>query len=82
LRVIFRVQRKDIFKGLYCDKHDWNPTLQKVFNSEIDTTELNKNLDLILRKGHQCFVELKFLGNAFSMDELINKIRMENKLRC
>jgi hypothetical protein len=75
MRITYRAERKDIFTGLYCYKHDWNAASQKVFSSEIDTSELNKNLDLILRKAHQCFDELKFSGNTFSMDELINKIK-------
>src|SRR5580704_13216303 len=75
LRVIYRKQRKDIFTGLYCDKLDWDPLSQKVFSSEKDSTSLNTNLDLILRKAHQCFDELKFSGVTFSIDELIDKIK-------
>ena len=75
LRVIYRSERKDIWTGLYCDKDNWDAASQKVFNPENDTSSLNKNLDLILRKAHQCFEELKFSGTAFSMDELVNKIK-------
>jgi integrase len=75
LRVIYRGERKDIFTGLYCDKRDWDPTTQKVFFAGKDITGINKNLDLIIRKAHDCFEELKFSGLSFSIDELIDKIK-------
>ncbi|HSZ34365.1 MAG TPA: Arm DNA-binding domain-containing protein, partial [Puia sp.] len=50
MRVIYRSERKDIWTGLYCDKDNWDAASQKVFNPENDTSSLNKNLDLILRK--------------------------------
>jgi hypothetical protein len=75
LRVIFRGQRKDIFTGLYCDVQDWDPTSQQVFNAEKNSTTINKNLELIARKAHGCFEQLKYSGATFSLDELIDKIK-------
>jgi hypothetical protein len=56
-------------------KKDWDPVSQKIFSAEKDTTPLNKNLDLILRRAHDCFDELKFSGITFSIDELVDKIK-------
>ena len=75
LRVIYRSQRRDIFTGLYCTKEDWNSKESKIFVNDKKSVEINKNLDLILRKANDVFDELRFAGEQFSIDELANKIK-------
>jgi hypothetical protein len=75
LRITFRSQRRDVFSGLYCFKDDWDSENTKVKKADREADSLNKNLQVIHQKAAHCFDELKFSGNAFTIDELIDKIR-------
>jgi len=75
LRIIFRSERRDIFTGLYCFKENWDKKNSKVGKAAGTSGSLNQNLDLILRKATYSFDELKFSGNAFTIDELVDKIK-------
>jgi hypothetical protein len=80
LRVIFRSERRDIFTGLYCLVDDWDSQNKKVVKDDKKANSINQNLDLIRRKANDAFDELKFSGNGFTIDELVDKIKgKENK---
>ena len=75
LRIIFRGERRDIFTGLYCSKDNWDSENNKVSKDEKKAAAINQNLDLIFRKANHAFDELKFSGNTFTIDELVDKIK-------
>ena len=75
LRVSFRGERRDIFTGLYCNSSNWQAEYNRVSKREAKATAINSNLDLILRKANHAFDELRFSGNGFTIDELIDKIK-------
>ncbi|MEJ7913051.1 MAG: site-specific integrase [Chitinophagaceae bacterium] len=75
LRIIYRSQRRDLFTGLYCTKNQWDPKTLRLFANDKKTLEGNKNLDLVLRKANNVFDELRYSGEPFSIDELVDKIK-------
>src|SRR5262245_35623225 len=75
LRIIFRGERRDIFTGLWCFKCNWDNENSKVKKNEEQAISVNQNLDLIKRKAIFAFDELKFTGNVFTIDELVDKIK-------
>jgi len=75
LRISFRSERRDIFTGLACHKKDWNSQLDKVVSVDKEAGAINKNLDIILRKANGAFDNLRFSEEAFSIDELVDKIK-------
>ncbi len=75
LRIGFRGQRRDIFTGLYCFKKDWDKINLMVSQKDKRANLINKNLSLLLRKANQCFDELRFSGDIFTIDELVDKIK-------
>lgn len=75
LRIIFRGERRDIFTGLYCFKDNWDKENSKVGKREKKAATINQNLDLTVRKATNAFDGLKFSGNGFTIDELVDKIK-------
>lgn len=75
LRILYRGERRDIFTGLYCDKKEWNPKNLRLHRLNKTCGAINNNLDLIQRKAFEVFEQLKFTGVAFSIDELVSKIK-------
>ena len=75
LRIIFRKNRRDIFTGLFCSKESWNNKEGKLHNIGKEALTINKNLEIILRKANTAFDALRFSGEDFSIDELVNKIK-------
>ena len=75
LRIIFRRERRDIFTGLFCFKENWDSQNNKVLKSEKQFIALNKNLDITVQKAAYLFEELKFSGDPFTIDELVDKIK-------
>jgi transposase len=58
---------------LYCFKDYWDSENGKVRKADKEADSLNKNLNVIQQKANHCFDELKFSGNTFTIDELIDK---------
>jgi site-specific recombinase XerD len=80
LRIIYRGERRDIFTGLYCFKKDWDAQNSIIDRGSKNAASLNQNMVLILRKANHAFDELKFSGAAFTITELVDKIKgKENK---
>jgi hypothetical protein len=77
LRIILRSERRDIFTGLYCHKTEWNSKALRLHRLNKTCGAINDNLDLIQRKAHEDFQQLKYAGTAFTIDELVSKIRGE-----
>ena len=75
LRITYRGQRREILTGLTCSKKDWQPSLTQVNDSSRGSTKTNKDLANIIHKVKEDFLELKYSGNDFTIDELIEKIR-------
>lgn len=75
LRVSYRSERRDIFTGLFCFKKDWLPALGRVSGKEKYVQAVNQNLEAIQYKAKECFDELKFSGEPFTIDELVSKIK-------
>jgi hypothetical protein len=66
---------RDIFTGLYCFKNDWDSSNTRVKKTDKEADALNQNLDLIRHKATHAFDELKFSGDSFTIDELVDKIK-------
>ncbi len=75
LRVSFRGERRDIFTGLYCFQNDWDRNRVKVAKSDKQANTLNQNLEMILQSAKNSFDEMKFSREAFTLGELIDKIK-------
>jgi hypothetical protein len=75
LLIIFRGERRDIFTGLYCFSDNWDSKNNKASKEEKKAPAINQNLELIIKKATHAFDELKFPGNNFTIDELVDKIK-------
>lgn len=75
LRIIFRGERRDIFTGLYCFSDNWDSKNHKASKEEKKASAINQNLELTIKKATHAFDELKFSGNNFTIDELVDKIK-------
>lgn len=74
-RLTYRHERRDIFTGLYCNKQDWDGDAGRLFSNTGDNRATNKNLEKIQRKAGDDFDHLRYSGDNFSIDELIDKIK-------
>jgi hypothetical protein len=75
LRIAFRSERRDVFTGLYCFEDHWDAQNNRVKKADKASAGLNQNLDLILRKAGDAFDELKYSGDGFTIDELVDKVK-------
>lgn len=75
LRINFGYERRDIFTGLYCNNDDWDSNTGRVYATDKRSATINKNIDVILRKANDAFDSLKFSEEAFSIDELVDRIK-------
>lgn len=75
LRIIYREERRDVYTGLYCPKDDWDAEAGQVKSNGKQASTINKNLDMINHQALNRFDELKFTGNPFAIDELVNKLK-------
>lgn len=82
MRIIFRSQRRDIFTGLFCFKENLDRKSFKVGKAEDKANAINQNLDLSIRKATHAFDELKFSGESFTIDELVDKIKGKEETPC
>jgi len=79
LRVSFRSERRDIFTGIHASEKTWDKKIGRLVVFTKKEGEVNKNLELILRKANHCFDELRFSAEPFSIDELVDKIKGKEK---
>lgn len=75
LRARYNGERRDIFTGLYCFKKDWNGDEGKVLKTDKNSSGINQNLELILRRAMNAFDSLKFSDEAFSLSQLVDKLK-------
>ena len=75
LRINFRNQRKDVFTGLSCLSEDWDKSSGTVLRSDKGAKAINNNLDLIRRKATHVFDQMRYSGEFFTIDELVDKIK-------
>jgi site-specific recombinase XerD len=74
LRVGYRGERRDAFTGLYCNKEQWDSKGARLVATK-ENKAINDNLELIKRKAYDAFDRLKFAGDPFTIDELMDKIK-------
>jgi site-specific recombinase XerD len=75
LRVVFRGQRRDVFTGIYCNGKEWDALNGCILKSKNDALVINPNLENIKRKANNVFDQMRFNGEQFSIDELVDKIK-------
>jgi len=74
LRIIYS-ERRDLHTGLYCVKDDWDIEAGSVKSHCKQPSTINRNLELINHQALNRYDELKFSGNPFTIDELVNKLK-------
>lgn len=74
-RILYRSERKDIFTGIHCSKKDWDSKSGRMKKGDKLASSITQNLDHIILKAHHVFDELKFSGQPFTLDELIDKLK-------
>lgn len=75
LRIIFRKERRDIFTGVYCPKESWERSTGRVMISYKQGKVINEDLSSIKRKANDAFDKLRFSGESFSIDEIVDLIK-------
>src|SRR5215211_1873382 len=75
LRILYRAERKDIFTGIHCSKEDWDSHSGRLRKDNKLSNSINQNLDHIILKAHHVFDELRFSGQLFTLDELVEKLK-------
>lgn len=75
MRIIFQKERRDIFTGLYCEEKDWDRETGRVKSSDARFKTLNENLGMILHSAKTSYDEIRFSRQAFTMQELVDKIK-------
>lgn len=74
-RVIYRAQRKDVLTGITCPPELWMKSEKIVNHCYPPAKEINPQLQKILFNAETSFQKLKFQGDEFSIDELINQLK-------
>lgn len=74
-RVIYRAQRKDVFTGLSCPPEMWLKKERMVSLKHPSASTINHQLHKILSNAEHHFNKLKFLGEEFTLDDLINELK-------
>ena len=73
-RIIYRRQRKDVFTGLSCPPKHWLKEERSVSLRYSTASTINHQLHRILANAEHHFNKLKFLGEAFTLDDLVNEM--------
>jgi len=74
-RIIYRGQRKDVFTGLSCPSKDWLKEERTVSRRNPAASSINHQLHKILANAEYHFNRLKFLGEEFTLDDLVNEMK-------
>ena len=75
LRITYRRERRDIMTGLSCLASNWDSRSQQVRSETRVPSLVNKELYQISLKVGERFNELKYSGKAFTIDELVERVR-------
>jgi site-specific recombinase XerD len=74
-RVIYRSERKDVFTGLACPPDMWMKQERMVSLKHPPASSINQQLHKILANAEYHFNRLKFLGEEFTLDDLVNEMK-------
>lgn len=74
-RVIYRAQRKDVFTGLTCPPEMWMKEERMVSLKHPSASTINHHLHKILSNAEHHFGRLKYLGEEFTLDDLVNEMK-------
>ena len=74
-RIIYRRQRKDVFTGLTCPPNMWMKEERSVSRRFPTATSINHQLHRILANAEHHFNRLKFIGEEFTLDDLVNEMK-------
>jgi len=74
-RVIYRSQRKDVFTGLTCPTDMWMRDERMVNLKHPTASTINHHLHKILANAEHHFNRLKFLGEEFTLDDLVDEMK-------
>lgn len=78
-RIIYRGQRKDAFTGLHCPAKMWLKKEMVVDRKHPSAATLNRELHKILANAEDKFNRLKFAGEEFTLDDLVNAMKGKTK---
>ena len=74
-RALFRSERKDVHTGMSCPPEFWMKAEKMVSHMYPPAREINQRLHKILVHAEQTYQRLKFQGEEFTIDDLINEIK-------
>ena len=74
-RVNYRGERKDVFSGLSCPPEMWLKHERAVSLKHPAAATINHNLHKILGNAENYFQKLKFMGDEFTLDDLIDEMK-------
>jgi len=74
-RVIYRAQRKDVFTGLTCPPEMWMKKERMVNLKHPSALTTNHHLHKILSNAEHHFGRLKYQGEEFTLDDLVNEMK-------
>lgn len=74
-RVIYRAQRKDVFTGLACTPENWMKNEKMVNLQHPAASTINHQLHKILSNAEHHFQRLKFMGEEFTLDDLVDEMK-------
>ena len=74
-RVIYRAQRKDVFTGLTCPPEMWMKEERMVSLKHPSANTINHEIHKILSNAEHHFNRLKFLGEEFTLDDLVDEMK-------
>lgn len=74
-RIIYRRQRKDVFTGLACPPSMWMKEERSVSRRFPTAISINHQLHRILANAEHHFNRLKFIGEEFTLDDLVNEMK-------
>lgn len=74
-RALFRSQRKDVFTGMSCPPDFWMKAEKMVNLCYPGAKEMNQQLHKIFAHAEETFQKLKFKGDEFTLDDLIDQIK-------
>ncbi len=74
-RIIYRKERKDVFTGLTCPPSKWLKQEKRVSSKHPAAATINHELHKVLSNAEHHFNRLKFLGEEFTLDDLVSEMK-------
>lgn len=78
IRILLRNQKRENFTGLYCPEKYWAAEFGKVNPKYGPGITINDRMDKIKRSAELQFERLKFSGEDFTIDQLVDAIKGKN----